>query len=61
MRGEDLAHLRQFVPAAPEAADEEAGLPSPKERDYKPHASPANKPASMPPTYTTGSPALIEN
>jgi len=46
MRGEDMAHLRQFVPAAttPEAVDEEAGLPSPKERDYKAHASAANKP-----------------
>ena len=45
MRAEDVAHLRQFVPAAsPEATDEEAGLPSPKERDYKAHASPANKP-----------------
>ncbi len=44
MRGEDSKHLRKFLSTTPEPVDEEAELPSPKERDYKPHAAPANKP-----------------
>src|SRR5579871_194420 len=44
MRAEDTKHLRQFLSTTPEPVDDETGLPSPNEGDYKAFAAPANKP-----------------